>query len=151
MYTLISTLLFTFACDPQSKTDPGTDPNTLEDSDTPNPEGFSVHIWRNIHLVEVEGIDMDSMYLNISEDGDYMSFGLLQRPRRLSRGYRRGLFFDESGTEMACSDEDAQVDGWLSDFFESNPTYTFDGSILNWKAMKADSRWKSTYPQRWFL
>ena len=35
---------------------------------------------------------------------------------------------------MACSDEDAQVDGWLSDFFESNPTYTFDGSILEFES-----------------
>lgn len=141
MYSLISALFFTFACDPQSKTDPGTDPNTPEDTGTPNPEEDSPSIFGDTFtLVEVVGIDMDSMYLNISENGDYMSFGSTCNDQEGSLEVTEDtLFFTwESGTEMVCSDEEGQVDGWLSDFFESNPTYTFDGSILELES--GDSR-----------
>ena len=134
MFTLISALLFTFACDPQPKIDPGTDPNAPEDTGSPNPEEDSPSIFgETFTLVAVEGIDMDSMYLNISEDGDYMSFGSTCNDQEGSLEVTEDtLFFTwESGTEMVCSDAEGQVDGWLSDFFESNPTYTFDGSILD--------------------
>ena len=133
MYILISTLLFTFACDPHTKTDPEPDPNTPDDTDVPTPEEDPPSIFgETFTLVEVEGIDFDSMYLNISEEGDYMSFGSTCNDQEGSLEVTEDtLFFIwESGTEMACSPEEGQVDGWLSNFFESNPAYTFNGSIL---------------------
>ena len=133
MFTLISALLFTFACDPQTKIDPETDPNTPDDTGTPNPEEDAPSIvGETFTLVEVEGIDMDSMYLTISEEGDYMSFGSACNEQAGSLEVTEDtLFFTwESGTEMDCPDEENQVDGWLSNFFESHPNYRFDGSIL---------------------
>ena len=121
MYTFISALLFTFACDPQTKTEPEPDPNTPDDTGTPNPEEDSPSIFgETFTLVEVEGSDFDSMYLNISEEGDYMSFGSTCNDQEGSLEVTEDtLFFTwESGTEMVCSPEEGQVDRWLSDFFE---------------------------------